>query len=202
MVKNRRCSWCGDDPLYVEYHDREWGVPEFAGQALFERLVLEGMQAGLSWYTVLKKRERMREQFFEFDPGLLAERGETRMDVWLQDAGLIRHRGKLNSVIANARAYQEIADFPEMIWSFVDGQPRQNRWRSLADIPAQTIESKAMARALKKAGFKFVGPTTCYAFMQSAGLVNDHLLNCPAYSQCQELGHRHGGADGGARDDR
>jgi DNA-3-methyladenine glycosylase I len=188
MVKKRRCSWCGDDPLYVEYHDQEWGVPEFDGHALFERLVLEGMQAGLSWYTVLKKRERMREQFCAFDPQALVKHGEAQFDGWMQDPGLIRHRGKLNSVLANARAYLDMDDFPGFIWSFVDAEPRQNRFRSMADIPAQTVESKAMARALKKAGFNFVGPTTCYAFMQSAGLVNDHLLSCPAYNQCQERG--------------
>ena len=186
MVKTRRCSWCGDDPLYVDYHDHEWGVPEFDGQALFERLVLEGMQAGLSWYTVLKKREQMRAQFFEFDPQRLASGGARRLERWLQDPGLIRHRGKLNSVIANAKAYRQLDDFPGLIWSFVGGVPRQNRWDSLADVPAQTAESQAMARELKKAGFKFVGPTTCYAFMQSAGLVNDHLLSCPAYRQCQD----------------
>jgi len=182
----QRCSWCGDDPLYVEYHDYEWGVPEFDGPALFERLVLEGMQAGLSWYTVLKKRARMREQFFGFDPAQVAAGGQARMDEWLQDPGLIRHRGKLNSLIANANAYLAIDDFPELIWSFVAGKPSQNRWRRMADVPAQTAESQSMARGLKKAGFTFVGPTTCYAFMQSAGLVNDHLLSCPAHTQCRD----------------
>ncbi len=186
MVKIRRCSWCGDDPLYVDYHDREWGVPEHDGRALFERLLLEGMQAGLSWYTVLKKRERMREQFFAFEPELLASLGEAKLDAWMQDAGLIRHRGKLNSVIANAHAYLQIDDFSQLIWSFVAGEPRQNRWRNKAEIPAQTVESQAMARALKRLGFRFVGPTTCYALMQSAGLVNDHLLDCPSYRQCQD----------------
>ena len=185
MVKSRRCSWCGNDPLYVEYHDHEWGLPEIDGRALFELLVLEGMQAGLSWYTVLKKRDRMREQFFGFDPVLLASRGARRLDTWLQDAGLIRHRGKLDSVIANAKAYLEIDDFPQLIWSFVDGEPQQNRWRGRVNVPSQTAQSQAMARTLKKAGFKFVGPTTCYAFMQSAGLVNDHMLNCPAYERCR-----------------
>lgn len=186
MVKTRRCSWCGDDPLYVDYHDHEWGVPERDAQELFERLVLEGMQAGLSWYTVLKKRERMREQFFGFDPLLLATRGEARLSEWLQDSGLIRHRGKLTSVISNANAYLEIEDFSELIWSFVGGQPRQHRRRGLSEIPSQTTESVAMARTLKKLGFRFVGPTTCYAFMQSAGLVNDHLISCPSYQHCQD----------------
>jgi DNA-3-methyladenine glycosylase I len=185
MVKTRRCSWCGDDPIYVEYHDLEWGMPVVDGPELFERLVLEGMQAGLSWFTVLKKRQRMREQFFWFDPQLVASQGEDRMAAWLQDAGLIRHRGKLNSVISNARAYLEVDNFPRLIWSFVDGESMQNRWRRLTDIPSQTNESQAMARSLKKLGFKFVGPTTCYAFMQSVGLVNDHLLSCPAHKTCR-----------------
>ena len=186
MVKMTRCSWCGDDPLYVEYHDREWGVPERDGPALFERLVLEGMQAGLSWYTVLKKRAHMRTAFFEFDPAQLAAGGEARLAEWMADPGLIRHRGKLNAVIANARAYLEVDDFAQLIWSFVAGEPRQNRWRRMRDIPAQTAESLAMAKALKRAGFRFVGPTTCYALMQSAGLVNDHLLSCPAHGECRD----------------
>jgi DNA-3-methyladenine glycosylase I len=185
MVKNRRCSWCGDDPLYIEYHDLEWGVPEVNGKALFERLILEGMQAGLSWYTVLKKRQRMREQFFDFDPRQLASGGEAKLAAWLQDPGLIRHRGKLIAMIGNARAYLEFDDFPHFVWSFVDGRATQNRWRQLADVPDQTPQSKEMARQLKKAGFRFVGPTTCYAFMQSAGLVNDHLTSCPAYDRCR-----------------
>jgi DNA-3-methyladenine glycosylase I len=199
MVKIRRCSWCGDDPLYVAYHDLEWGVPEFDGQALFERMVLEGMQAGLSWYTVLKKREHMRARFFEFDPQRIAEGGEAELGAWLQDPGLIRHHGKLNSVISNARAYLEADDFAGLLWSFVDGVPRQNRWRTLAEIPAQTVESQAMARALKKAGFRFVGPTTCYALMQSAGLVNDHLVGCSSYQACKNKG-QDVGQHRGARD--
>jgi DNA-3-methyladenine glycosylase I len=188
MVKAQRCSWCGDDPLYVEYHDHEWGVPEHDGGALFERLVLEGMQAGLSWYTILKKREHMREVFFGFQPAKLARYGPRRMDKWLQDPGIIRHRGKLEAMVENARCYLQHGDFAGFIWSFVDGRPVHNRWRRLDQIPASTPASVAMAKSLKAQGFRFVGPTTCYAFMQSTGLVNDHLTNCPAHQRCKELG--------------
>jgi DNA-3-methyladenine glycosylase I len=188
MVKAWRCSWCGDDPLYVDYHDREWGVPERDSEALFERLVLEGMQAGLSWYTVLKKRERMREVFFGFQPAKLARYGPRRLDQWLQDAGIIRHRGKLEAMLGNARAFLEQDNFSALLWSFVGGRPVDNAWRRSEQIPALTQESAAMAKALKQLGFSFVGPTTCYALMQSAGLVNDHLVHCPAYRRCKQLG--------------
>ncbi|HEX7034684.1 MAG TPA: DNA-3-methyladenine glycosylase I [Pseudomonadales bacterium] len=184
-----RCAWCGEDPLYVAYHDEEWGVPVADPRALFERLMLEGMQAGLSWYTVLKKRPHMRRRFFDFDPERLARSGPRRIEAWLKDPGLIRHRGKLEGLIANARAYLDQGDsFAELIWSFVDGAPKQNRWESMRRVPAETPESQAMSRTLKKAGFRFVGPTTCYAFMQSAGLVNDHLLTCHRHAECRRLG--------------
>lgn len=186
MMTDERCSWCGDDPLYVDYHDREWGMPERGSRALFELLILEGMQAGLAWITVLRKRARMREQFFGFDAPRLAAEGERHLEDWLEDAGIIRHRGKLEAMIANARAYLEVDDFPRLVWSFVDDRPRQNGWRSLAELPADTEQSRAMAKALKARGFRFVGPTTCYAFMQGAGLVNDHLTTCPAYRRCRE----------------
>lgn len=180
-----RCGWCGADPLYISYHDDEWGLPATDPVALFERLVLEGMQAGLSWYTVLKKRARMREVFFAFDPDRLARQGPRCLQQWLGDPGIIRHKGKLEAMIANASAYRALdGDFAQFIWSFVDGEPRQNRWRRLEQVPAQTAESLAMAKALKKIGFRFVGATTCYAFMQSAGLVNDHLIDCPAHDRC------------------
>ncbi|NIP15400.1 MAG: DNA-3-methyladenine glycosylase I [Pseudomonadales bacterium] len=186
MVKARRCGWCGDDPLYVAYHDDEWGVPERAPKALFERLVLEGMQAGLSWLTILKKREGMRARFFAFDPGRLAAAGEADVRSWLADPAVIRHRGKLEAMIANARAYLQLEDFSGFLWSIVDGAPRQNRWRHLRSVPSETAESRELARRLKSAGFRFVGPTTCYALMQSAGLVNDHLISCPSHRSCAE----------------
>ncbi|HEY5679470.1 MAG TPA: DNA-3-methyladenine glycosylase I [Pseudomonadales bacterium] len=186
MVKARRCGWCGDDPLYVAYHDREWGMPERDPTVLFERLVLEGMQAGLSWLTILNKRENMRERFFAFDPARLAAAGEAEVAAWLNDPGIIRHRGKLEAMISNARAYLRQGDFSNLLWSAVGGAPRQNRWRHLGDVPSQTGESRDLARMLKSAGFGFVGPTTCYAFMQSAGLVNDHLVSCPAHQRCAD----------------
>jgi len=188
MVKAARCDWCGDDPLYVAYHDEEWGVPVGDDRALFERLVLEGMQAGLSWYTVLQKRQRMRERFLDFDPVSLAREGERHLLDWLADPGLIRHRGKLESVFGNARAALALpTSLSEFVWNFVDGAPVQNCWKKLHEVPASTKTSDAMAKALKRAGFRFVGPTTCYAFMQSAGLVNDHLMYCYRHEACLEL---------------
>lgn len=184
-----RCSWCGEDPLYVAYHDREWGVPVADSGELFERLMLEGMQAGLSWYTVLKKREHMRRRFFDFDPVALAEHGPDAMPRWLEDPGLIRHRGKLEALIGNARAYLSLdGTFARLVWSFVDGAPKQNRWQSMSLVPSQSAESRAMSQAFKRAGFRFVGPTICYAFMQSAGLVNDHLSTCHRHRICHDLG--------------
>ncbi|NBC23367.1 MAG: DNA-3-methyladenine glycosylase I [Gammaproteobacteria bacterium] len=189
MVKATRCDWCGDDPLYVAYHDTEWGVPVRDDRALFERLVLEGMQAGLSWYTVLKKRQRMRERFLDFDPGRLTTEGDEHLRDWLEDPGLIRHRGKLESVIGNARAMLALpSSLSDHVWAFVDGAPVQNRWTTLSEVPIHTKASDAMSTSLKRAGFRFVGPTICYAFMQSAGLVNDHLLSCHRHWACLDMG--------------
>ncbi|MDP6375738.1 MAG: DNA-3-methyladenine glycosylase I [Pseudomonadales bacterium] len=188
MVKVQRCDWCTADDLYTRYHDEEWGIPEFDDHALFERLILESMQSGLSWLTVLKKRERMRERFFEFDPGRLARANRSNVECWLKDEGLIRHRGKLEAMVGNARAVLEMdAAFSEFVWSYV-GVPVQNRWRRSAEVPPMTETSKRMARTLKNCGFSFVGPTTCYAFMQSAGLVNDHLVSCFAHDECARVG--------------
>ncbi|HEY5644527.1 MAG TPA: DNA-3-methyladenine glycosylase I [Pseudomonadales bacterium] len=192
MVKDTadasRCPWCTTDPLYVAYHDLEWGVPEADERALFERLVLEGMQAGLSWLTILRKREHMREAFFAFDPERLARAAEREIQGWLQDPGVIRHRGKLEAMVGNARSLLELdGTFVPLVWSFVEGRPQQNRFRSPLAVPAETPASRAMAKGLKKAGFRFVGPTTCYAFMQSAGLVNDHLTSCPAHERCRSV---------------
>ena len=188
MAKMQRCGWCGDDPLYVRYHDEEWGVPERNDQALFERLVLEGMQAGLSWLTVLKKREHMREAFLGFDFRALASAAPSLVERWLQNPGLIRNRSKLNAVLTNAKATVALPDgLADLAWSFVDGSPQQNRWRRLQEVPSETAASQAMSRALKRRGFRFVGPVICYAFMQSAGLVNDHLVTCPSHSRCAAL---------------
>ena len=163
-------------------------MPERGEQPLFERLVLEGMQAGLSWLTVLKKRSRMREAFLGFDIKALAAADSRLMAEWLGDAGLIRNRAKLASVVANARATLALPNtLSELVWSFVDGVPRQNQWCRLSEVPSQTDASVAMSKSLKKLGFSFVGPVICYAFMQSAGLVNDHLADCPAHSKCAAL---------------
>ena len=188
MNEGDRCGWCKSDPLYVRYHDEEWGVPERDPVALFERLTLEGMQAGLSWWTVLQKRAHMRERFFEFDPEKLARFGARRMNNWLNDAGLIRHRGKLEAMVSNARLYLEEEDFSALIWGAVEGEPLVNRWQRLSDVPAHTLAAQRLAKQMKKAGYRFVGPTTIYAFMQSAGLVNDHLVTCPWHQRCVELG--------------
>ena len=183
-----RCGWCGTDPLYIRYHDEEWGVPERAEQPLFERLILEGMQAGLSWLTVLKKREHMRDAFLGFNIEALATADSRLMERWLGDPGLIRNRAKLASVVTNAQATLALrGSLSELVWSFVDGEPTQNRWRRLNQIPSQTDASVEMSKSLKKLGFRFVGPVICYAFMQSAGLVNDHLVGCPAHSRCAAL---------------
>lgn len=173
-----RCPWAGDDPLMQEYHDREWGVPVHDAHALFERLILEGMQAGLSWRLVLHRRPAMASAFFNFDAERLAQASEDDRRRWLADASLIRNRAKIASVTANARAYLELNDPVEYFWSFVDGTPILGEWRTASQVPSQTAESRAMSKALRKRGFKFVGPTICYALMQSAGLVNDHLLDC------------------------
>ena len=177
-----RCSWCGDDPLYVDYHDTEWGVPEKNDQALFEMLLLEGAQAGLSWITVLRKREGYRKLFHQFDPVKMAKMTDQQLETRLQNPAIIRNRLKVFGYRKNAQAYlkhfSNDGDFSDFIWSFVDHKTRVNRWESLKDIPGSTEESNAMSKALKEKGFTFVGSTICYAFMQASGLVNDHLVSC------------------------
>ncbi len=172
----------------MAYHDDEWGVPVWETQPLFERLALEGMQAGLSWITVLRKRERMQERFFGFDVDRVARASERSLTSWLKDAGLIRHRGKLEAMVSNARLVRAMGDgFTDSLWSFVNHAPQVNRFQTLKAVPAKTTAAEAMAKWLKREGFRFVGPTTCYAFMQSAGLVNDHLLTCHRHSECAAL---------------
>lgn len=178
MVKVR-CSWCGTDPLYVRYHDREWGIPCRDSRGLFELLMVEGMQAGLSWITVLRKRGHMHTVFDDFVPERLARWGAREVEHALQDPGIIRHRGKIEAVVDNARAFLELETRePEFFWSFVDGAPVQNRWDRHSQIPASTPTAQSMSKELKRRGFRFVGPTICYAFMQAGGLVNDHLTSC------------------------
>lgn len=183
-----RCGWCGTDELYCQYHDEEWGVPVYDDQKMFEFLTLEGAQAGLSWITVLRKREAYRKAFDNFDPVKIARYSEARKARLLQNPGIIRNRLKIESVVRNARAYLDMQEkgesFSEFLWQFVDGKPKQNRRRTLADIPASTPESDAMSKALKKRGFNFVGTTICYAHMQATGMVNDHLISCHRYNDC------------------
>ncbi|OYW49479.1 MAG: DNA-3-methyladenine glycosylase [Rhodobacterales bacterium 32-66-7] len=178
-----RCPWCGTDPLYVQYHDTEWGRPERDPKRLFELLMLEGFQAGLSWLTILRRREGFRRAFAGFDPETLATWGEAKVTRLLADPGIIRHRGKIEGTLRGARAWLEIEaemGFSTFLWGFVDGETLDNRPMTMADIPAQTVQSAALSKALKARGFAFVGPTISYAFLQAAGLVNDHLALCPA----------------------
>ncbi len=182
-----RCPWCGDDPLYVAYHDNEWGVPCHDDRRLFEFLILEGAQAGLAWITILRKREAYRRAFDDFDPALVARYGDADVARLLADPGIVRNRLKIAATIANARAFlavqSQFDSFDAYLWRFVDGKPVRNAWRTMAEIPAETAISAAMSRELKARGFKFVGATICYALMQAIGMVDDHLVSC----------HRHGG---------
>jgi DNA-3-methyladenine glycosylase I len=177
-----RCPWCGTDPLYVAYHDLEWGRPERDPQRLFELLILESFQAGLSWITILRKREAFRAAFQGFDPAVIATWGETEVMRLLADPGIVRHRGKIEGTIRGAQAWLRIEardGFSPFMWSFTGATPLQNRPARMADIPSRTPQSEAMSKALKADGFNFVGPTITYAFMQAAGMVNDHLVSCP-----------------------
>ncbi|HXL44595.1 MAG TPA: DNA-3-methyladenine glycosylase I [Gaiellaceae bacterium] len=179
-----RCAWVPEsDPLYVAYHDEEWGVPSHDERHLFEMLVLEGAQAGLSWSTILRKREGYRKAFAGFEVAKVARFGPRDIERLMGDAGIVRNRLKVESAIANALATLELESLDELLWSFVDGKPLQNRFRRLTDIPAETAESKAMSKELKRLGFRFVGPTVCYAFMQACGLVNDHTVDCFRYRE-------------------
>jgi len=177
-----RCGWCGEDPLYVAYHDEEWGVPVFDDRTLFEFLVLEGAQAGLSWSTILKKRAGYRAAFAGFDPAVVAGFDEDEVASLLTDPAIVRNRLKVASAVTNARAFVAVQEarrsFAEYIWSFVDGTPIQNSWRSLAEIPATTPLAETISKDLKRRGFRFVGPTIVYAHMQATGMVNDHLVDC------------------------
>lgn len=186
-----RCGWCAGDALYETYHDHEWGVPEHGEQQLFEFLVLEGAQAGLSWITVLRKRTCYREVMKNFDPVAISIWGETEIDFLMQEPGIIRNRRKLESTVENARAFlrvvEEFGSFDNYIWRFVDGIPVQNVWPAIKEVPAQTPVAEQMSKDLKKRGFSFVGPTICYSFMQAVGMVNDHVVSCFRHS---ELGGR------------
>ena len=187
-----RCGWAGPEPIYIRYHDTEWGVPEWDSRALWEKLILDGFQAGLSWITILKKRDNFRAAFEGFEPEIIARWGEAEVTRLLADPGIIRHRGKIEATITNARAYLEIDDFAALCWSYVDGKPLQNRWETLSEVPAKTPMTEAFSKDLKKRGFKFCGPTIVYAWMQACGLINDHLVGCPRHQDC--AGMAKGGA--------
>jgi DNA-3-methyladenine glycosylase I len=186
-----RCDWAGTDPLYVGYHDTEWGVPLHDDRALFEFLVLEGAQAGLSWLTILRRRDNYRRAFAGFDPERVARFDRRRVERLLADASIIRNRQKIESAVGNAKLFlavqEEFGSFDAYIWRFVDGQPTQNRWRRLSDLPAKTPASVALSKDLVKRGFRFVGPTICYAHMQATGMVNDHLVGCFRHAEVAAL---------------
>ena len=182
-----RCPWCGDDPLYTAYHDQEWGVPCHDERMLFEFLILEGAQAGLSWITILRKRENYRRAFDSFNVARIARYGEADVARLLADAGIVRNRLKIAASIGNARAtlelYEKGGSLDQLLWQFVDGRPRINRWRTLAEVPAVTPEAEALSKELKRCGFRFIGPTVMYAHMQATGMVNDHLVSCPRHAE-------------------
>ena len=185
-----RCTWPGTDPQYLAYHDEEWGVPEWDSRALFEKLVLDGFQAGLAWITILRKREAFRKAFAGFDPDIIATWGASEVERLLQDPGIVRHRGKIEATITNARAWQRIEaeqGFSDFLWSYVGGAPLQNHWTVMSQVPASTQISERLSKDLKKAGFKFCGPTIVYAFMQAVGMVNDHLVSCPCHTRVAAL---------------
>ncbi|NJD10247.1 MAG: DNA-3-methyladenine glycosylase I [Gemmatimonadetes bacterium] len=183
----QRCPWAGSDPLYLAYHDAEWGTPSRGDRHLFEMLMLEGAQAGLSWSTILRKREGYRAAFDGFDPEQIARYDSRKLASLLQDAGIVRNRLKIEAAVKNARAYLQVVaetgSFHGWIWQFVGGEPIVNRWTALAQVPARTPESDAMSKALRRRGFSFVGTTICYAYMQAVGMVNDHLVDCFRYPQ-------------------
>jgi DNA-3-methyladenine glycosylase I len=186
MTKTR-CEWCASDPLYIDYHDTEWGVPVHDDRVLFEFLVLEGMQAGLSWLTILRKRENFRKAFDNFDPEKNARYDQRKIKKLLADPGIIRNRLKVAAAVTNAKAFlktqEEFDSFDKYIWRFVDGKPIRNKWKSIKQVPAKTKESDAMSKDLLARGFKFVGSTICYAHMQATGMVNDHLVHCFRYNE-------------------
>jgi DNA-3-methyladenine glycosylase I len=177
-----RCRWCLSDPLYIQYHDLEWGVPERDSQRLLAKLILDGAQAGLSWLTILRKRDGYYRAFDGFDPRRMVAYDDGKIAELLQDPGIVRNRSKVAAAVANARAYLDLMergeDFSDFLWRFVDGRTIQNEWRELREIPSETKESRAMSKELKREGFRFVGPTICYAFMQAVGMVNDHVVDC------------------------
>lgn len=185
-----RCGWCGTDPLYVRYHDEEWGVPEYDSRALFEKLLLDGFQAGLSWITILRKREAFRRAFDGFDPVVMACYDGAKIAALMNDTGIVRNRAKIEASVTNARAFLDIEGkqpFSDYLWGFVDGKPVRNRFKSMSDVPAATPLAERISKDLKKRGFRFAGPTIVYAFMQACGFVNDHMTRCHRHGRMADL---------------
>jgi len=192
MIMKTRCAWCGDDPLYRSYHDEDWGVPVHDDRKLFEMLILEGAQAGLSWLTILKKRDNYRKAFDNFAAEKVARYSQAEVNRLLADPGIIRNRLKIESAIKNARGVlaitEDVGSLDAFLWRYVDGRPLQNSWTAMSELPARTKESDLMSKDLKRRGFNFVGPTICYAFMQSVGMVNDHIVTCFRHDEVRRLG--------------
>jgi DNA-3-methyladenine glycosylase I len=191
----RRCPWCGSDPLYVAYHDEEWGVPEHDDRALFEKLILDGFQAGLSWITVLRKRDEFRQAFDGFEPSIIARYDARKVRALMSNPGIVRNRAKIDATIGNAKAYLALSErvrFSDYLWGFIDHEPKVNRFRSIRQIPAETPLAQKISKELRAAGFKFTGPTIVYAFMQAVGMVNDHLIGCHRHAACAGLKPRPG----------
>lgn len=187
-----RCGWCGTDPLYMAYHDTEWGVPEWDDRALFEKLILDGFQAGLSWITILRKRDNFRRAFDGFQPQKIVRYSPKKLEALMQDTGIVRNRAKIEGTVANARGWLEIMEtekggFSGYLWKYLDGRPKQNAWPSLKQVPAETPVSQAISKDLRKRGFTFVGPTILYAFMQAVGMVNDHTTDCHRHAAVKKL---------------
>jgi DNA-3-methyladenine glycosylase I len=186
-----RCPWPQQDPLYVAYHDTEWGVPEYDDRALYEKLMLDGFQAGLSWITILRKRQNFRRAFDDFEPAKIARYTPRKVEKLMQDAGIVRNRMKIEGAVLSARAYLEAMEkgpgFSQLLWDFLDGKPKLNKFRSTAQVPAETDLSRRMSKELARRGFKFCGPTIVYAFMQATGMVNDHLVRCHRHAACAKL---------------
>ena len=187
----KRCGWCGEDPIYVAYHDTEWGVPEYDDRALFEKLLLDGFQAGLSWITILKKRDNFRRAFDGFDPEKMARYGPKKIERLLQDKGIVRNRSKCEAAVTSAQAYLRMMErsggFAEFLWNYVDGRPVTHRFSSAQEVPAETPLSKQISKALRQEGFRYCGPTIVYAFMQAVGMVNDHLTTCFRHVEVRRL---------------
>lgn len=188
---NKRCDWCGTEPIYVDYHDKEWGVPVHDDRMHFEMIILDGAQAGLSWITILKRRDSYREAFDNFDAVKVSRYDDKKVEKLLTNPGIIRNRLKVNSAVKNAQAFlkiqKEFGSFDDYIWQFVNHKTIQNKWKKMSELPAKTAESDAMSKDLKKRGFSFVGSTICYAYMQAAGMINDHITNCFRYKEVKKL---------------